>query len=96
MKKNKKKIRTVGKQTTVVPIVANGKYSLEEYRKHFMGDYRIIDRKPIFISRELRDKLDWVARQISEDRMSLSGFMENIARHHLETYKDDIEEWRKL
>ena len=96
MKKNKKKIRTVGKQTTVVPTVTNGKYSLEEYRKNFMGDYRIIDRKPIFISRELRDKLDWVARQISEDRMSLSGFMENIARHHLETYKDDIEEWRRL
>ena len=61
-----------------------------------MGEYRIVDRKPVFISGELRDKLDWVARQISEERMSLSGFMENIARHHLKTYKDDIEEWRKL
>ena len=96
MKKKRLKNKAMGGQTTVAPTVVNSKYSLEEYRKHFMGDYRIIDRKPIFISRELRDKLDWVARQISEDRMSLSGFMENIARHHLETYKDDIEEWRKL
>ncbi len=95
MRKNRKNNRKVG-QPTGIRIVENGKYSLEEYRKHFMGEYRIIDRKPVFISRELRDKLDWVARQISENRMSLSGFMENIARHHLETYKDEIEEWRKL
>ena len=95
MKKKRLKNRKAG-QPTVVRIVENRKYSLEEYRQHFMGEYRIVDRKPVFISGELRDKLDWVARQISEDRMSLSGFMENIARHHLETYKDDIEEWRKL
>lgn len=29
-------------------------------------------------------------------RMNVSELIENLARHHLETYGDDIERWRKL
>ena len=28
--------------------------------------------------------------------MSASGMVENLVRLHLETYRDDIEQWRKL
>mgnify|MGYP001539276092 CR=1 FL=1 len=28
--------------------------------------------------------------------MSVSGLLENLARRHLETYRQDIERWRKL
>lgn len=79
--------RTSGKQR---------KLSLEEYRNTFMRPYRIEDRKPVFISRKLRDTLDRFACKIGENRMSLSGLLENIVRHHVELYAEDFEFWKRL
>lgn len=70
--------------------------SLEEYRNTFMRPYRIEDRKPVFISRKLRDTLDRFACKIGENRMSLSGLLENIVRHHVELYAEDFEFWKRL
>ena len=70
--------------------------SLEEYRNTFMRPYKIEDRKPVFISRKLRDTLDRFACKIGENRMSLSGLLENIVRHHVELYAEDFEHWKKL
>ena len=96
MKKNRKKNKTMGGQTIVVPTVVNSKYSLEEYKENFLEVPHIVNRKPVFISEEIRDKLDMIVRYFGGRKMSVSGLVENIARHHLETYKDDTEEWRKL
>jgi len=96
MKKNRKKNRAMGGQTTVAPAVVNNKYSLDEYREKFLEVPHIVNRKPVFISEEIRDSLDLIVRYLGGRKMSVSGIIENIARHHLETYKDDIEEWRKL
>lgn len=68
----------------------------EEYRNTFMRPYRIEDRKPVFISRKLRDRLDRFACKIGENRMSLSGLLENIVRHHVELYAEDFEFWKRL
>lgn len=70
--------------------------SLEEYRNTFMRPYRIEDRKPVFISRKLRDTLDRFACKIGENRMSLSGLLENIVRHHVELYAEDFERWKGM
>lgn len=70
--------------------------SLEEYRSTFMRPYRIEDRKPVFISRKLRDTLDRFACKIGENRISLSGLLENIVRHHVELYTEDFEFWKRL
>lgn len=70
--------------------------SLEEYRSTFMCPYKIEDRKPIFISRKLRDTLDRFACKIGENRMSLSGLLENIVRHHIELYAEDFERWKGM
>ena len=72
------------------------KLSLEEYRNTFMRPYRIEDRKPVFISRKLRDTLDRFACKIGENRISLSGLLENIVRHHVELYTEDFEFWKRL
>lgn len=79
--------RTSGKQRRL---------SLEEYRSTFMRPYRIEDRKPVFISRKLRDTLDRFACKIGERRMSLSGLLENIVRHHVELYAGDFEHWKGM
>ena len=70
--------------------------TLEKYRQTFLRVPKIENRKPVFVSCEVRDRLDEIVRRLGGLRMSVSGLIENLARHHLETYGDDIERWRKL
>ena len=76
--------------------VKQQKAALEKYRQTFLRVPRIENRKPVFVSCEVRDRLDEIVRRLGGRRMSVSGLIENLARHHLETYGDDIERWRKL
>ena len=70
--------------------------SLEEYRNAYLKVPVIIDRKPVFVSCEVRDRLEDYVRKLGGRKMSVSGLLENIARQHLETYDADFEQWRKL
>ena len=72
------------------------KATLEEYQQTFLQVPRIDDRKPVFVSSDVRDRLDRVVRILGGRRMSVSGIIENIMRHHLDLYEDDFEAWRKL
>ena len=72
------------------------KLSLDEYRKAFLQVPRIEDRKPVFVSGEVRDRLDEFVRRLGGRKMSVSGLLENIARQHIEIYSEDFEQWRKL
>lgn len=70
--------------------------SLDEYRTAYLQVPKITDRKPVFVSETMRDELDRVVRYLGGKGMSASGLIENLARLHLETYREDIEQWRKL
>ncbi len=72
------------------------KESLEQYRETFLQVPKLEDRKPVFVSREVRDRLDEIVRRLGGRRMSVSGFVENLARHHLRSYQGDVENWKKL
>ncbi|QIK53127.1 DUF3408 domain-containing protein [Dysgonomonas sp. HDW5B] len=72
------------------------KANLEEYRSLFLETPKITDRKTVFISGKLRDLLDEIARKLGDRKMSVSGLLENMARHHLQTYEEDLEMWKKL
>ncbi|EOA49148.1 DUF3408 domain-containing protein [Bacteroides salyersiae] len=72
------------------------KLSLDEYRSTFLQVPKIEDRKPVFVSCEVRDRLDEFVRKLGNRKMSVSGLLENIARQHLEIYSEDFEQWRKL
>ena len=72
------------------------KLSLEEYRNAYLKVPTIIDRKPVFVSCEVRDRLEDYVRKLGGRKMSVSGLLENIARQHLDTYDADFELWRKL
>ena len=72
------------------------KLSLEEYRNAYLKVPVIIDRKPVFVSCEVRDRLEDYVRKLGGRKMSVSGLLENIARQHLDTYDVDFEQWRKL
>ena len=72
------------------------KLSLEEYRSTYLKVPVIKDRKPVFLSCEVRDRLDDYVHKLGGRKMSVSGLLENIARQHLDTYDADFEQWRKL
>ena len=72
------------------------KATLEEYQQTFLQVPRIDDRKPVFVSSDVRDRLDRVVRILGGRRMSVLGIIENIVRHHLSLYEEDFEAWRKL
>lgn len=72
------------------------KASLDEYREEFLRTPKITDRQPVFISRATRDHIDDIVRRLGERRMSVSGFLENLANHHLETYREEVEQWKRL
>ena len=76
--------------------VKQQKAALEKYRQTFLRVPKIENRKPVFVSCEVRDRLDEIVRRLGGRRMSVSGLIENLARHHQETYGDDMERWRKL
>ena len=70
--------------------------SLDEYCTAYLRVPKITDRKPVFVSGEVRDRLDGIVRRLGGRGMSASGLIENLARLHLEAYREDIEQWRKL
>jgi len=76
--------------------VKQRKSELDEYKRRYMTIPRIKDRKPVFVSKDVRDKLDRIVRLLGERGMSVSGFIENIAMHHLAVHEADIEHWRKM
>ena len=72
------------------------KATLEEYQQPFLQVPRIDARKPVFVRSYVRYRLDLVVRILGGRRMSVSGIIENIVRHHLSLYEEDFEAWRKL
>ena len=70
--------------------------SLDEYRTTYLQVPKITARKPVFVSGEVRDRLDEIVRRLGGRGMSASGLIENLARLHIEAYREDIEQWRKL
>jgi hypothetical protein len=70
--------------------------SLEEYRTTYLQVPKIVNRKPVFVSETVRDELDRVVRYLGGKGMSASGLIENLVRLHLNAYRNDIEQWRKL
>lgn len=79
---------------TLIESMENKKQSFD-YRKIFLTAPKLEDRKPVFISRTTRDSLDTIARRLGDRKMSVSGFLENMAKHHLEEYKDGINRLNK-
>jgi hypothetical protein len=70
--------------------------SLEEYKATFLPVPTIENRKPVFLDLSTRNALERIVSLFGSRRMSVSGLVENIARHHLAIYGEDIEAWRKL
>jgi hypothetical protein len=72
------------------------KLALDEFRKQFMQAPKIDARKPVFVNENTRDDLERIVRLFGYRKLSVSGLIENLARHFIETYKEEVEQWRKM
>ena len=94
VKQNESDKTVQDEQEVEITIISEEKMKKKEqtfdYRKTFLNAPKLEDRKPVFISRETRDSLDKIARRLGDRKMSVSGFLENMAKHHLEEYKDEV------
>ena len=94
VKQNESEKTVQDEQEVEITIISEEKMKKKEqtldYRKTFLTAPKLEDRKPVFISRETRDSLDKIARRLGDRKMSVSGFLENMAKHHLEEYKDEV------
>ena len=57
---------------------------------------KLNNRKAVYLSRETQERADFIVRRLGDRGSSLSSFVENIVRQHLEEYGEDIEKWRRL
>lgn len=61
--------------------------ALEKYRETYLIPPKIKGPKAVFISEETRSALDMIVLRLGCRGMSVSGLLENLARRHLETYR---------
>ena len=94
VKQNEREKAVQEEQEVEITIISEEKMKKKEqtfdYRKTFLTAPKLEDRKPVFISRETRDSLDKIVRRLGDRKMSVSGIIENMAKHHLEEYKDEV------
>ena len=72
------------------------KETLDAYKQAYLVPTKLSNRKAVYLSRETHERADFIVRRLGDRGSNLSSFVENIVRHHLEEYGEDIEKWRRL
>lgn len=70
--------------------------SLERYRSTFLTTPKITKGKTVFLSEDLRNEIDKIVGALGGRRLSASGFLENLVKHHLSLNQVKLDKWRKL
>ena len=65
---------------------------LSEFQGKYLQPFRNSHRKAVYVSEETQRKLDFVVRRIGEHGASVSGYVEQVLREHLDQYKEDVED----
>ena len=63
---------------------------ISTYEDLYFKERYIKDRAAVYISGDTKRKILGVVRRIGSNRMTVTSYVENILRHHLETYRDEI------
>jgi len=58
----------------------------------FLKEAKITDRRQMYISGEFYDKISAYLRIISEGKVSMVGYLDNVLAHHILEFKDEINE----
>ncbi|GHU91138.1 hypothetical protein FACS1894155_10410 [Bacteroidia bacterium] len=61
-----------------------------DYETLFLVRNEIRTRQGLYIGRDNYETLQTLVRSIRSERLSVSGLVDNIIQHHIETYEDEI------
>ena len=61
-----------------------------DYEAVFLLRNELRNRQGLYIDKDNYEVLQTLVRSIRNERLSVSGLVDNIIRHHIELYEDDI------
>lgn len=61
-----------------------------DYPAVFLCRYELKSRQGIYIEKDTNETIKRIVHNIGDERLTVSGFIENVLRHHFELYKDEI------
>jgi hypothetical protein len=61
-----------------------------DYETIFLVRNELRNRQGLYIDKDNYEVLQTLVRSIRNERLSISGLVDNIIRHHIELYEDDI------
>ena len=62
----------------------------EDYATTFLCRNEIRERKSIYVSQLVHEKVKLIIKRIADDDDSVGGYIDNVLKHHLEKYKEEI------
>ncbi|MDL2302810.1 DUF3408 domain-containing protein [Dysgonomonas sp. 520] len=62
----------------------------EDYATTFLCRNEIRERKSIYVSQLVHEKVKLIIKRIADDDASVGGYIDNVLKHHLEKYKEEI------
>lgn len=68
----------------------NKRSSTDDYEATFLCRNEIRLRQGAYISRSVYQTIMRIVKQIAGDDVSVGGYIDNVLKHHLEKYKDEI------
>jgi uncharacterized protein YdeI (BOF family) len=63
-----------------------------DFEASFLKDAKIRDRRQMYISGELYEKISHYLRFISDGNVSMAGYINNVIERHILEFKDTINE----
>lgn len=66
-----------------------------DYEQTFLCDHDVRHRSNLYASEEIKRKLLDVVQLLGRGNLSLTAYVDNILRHHLEYYREEINRLHK-
>jgi len=61
-----------------------------DYAITFLNRNELETRQGIYIEKATIETIKHVIHNIGDEKLTISGFVENVLQHHFETYKEEI------
>lgn len=63
-----------------------------DFQETFLKGNRLSDRRMVYVSKETYEKLIKYVSVISDRKLSVAGYLDNMVTHHIENYEPVINE----
>lgn len=60
------------------------------YIDTFLSRYELSSRQGLHLEKETIATIKRIIHSIGDERLTVSGFVENVLKHHFETYKEEV------